>query len=149
LVCARREKSESAQSEGEMAAMNPVVRLMVPCEEVQSRDTGEVDILGVMSVIDSPLLAFPIEIGFCVCICMSNARGAGVARVIVKNEETNDIVHVSDEYPFDLGDDPLKVIVTRFYIPSCTIPSPGIYRMDFVYNGVGIGDCIVQVRESQ
>ena len=129
--------------------MLPVVRLMVPCEDVQARDTGEVDILGVMSIIDCPRSAFPFVMGFCVYVCMANGRGSGIGRVHVTNEETDQLAHVSDEYPFELGDDPLKLIATRFYVPVCKIPSPGIYRIDFVYNGVGIGECMIQVRETQ
>ena len=128
--------------------MLPVVRLMVPCEEVKARDTGQVDILGVIGAVDVALSAFPIELDFCVYVSLANGRGKGVGKLVIVHEDTDQAIQDSEEIDFDFGNNPMVLVAAMFYIPACTLTSPGIYRLDLVYNGTAIGNCMIPVREA-
>jgi hypothetical protein len=127
--------------------MLPVVRLMVPCEDVQPRDTGQIDILGVIGAIDVASSEFPYETDFCVYVLMANGRGHGIGKLVVIDEDFDLPIHGSEEHAFDFGHDPMVLVATRIYVTNCTLPSPGVFRIDFVYNGVAIANCMIQVRE--
>lgn len=115
--------------------MEPVVYLMVLCEEARVRPgtSRKIDILGVISAANVPEHAFPVQFTFCVYLCLTDGHGIGRGQIRVVEEDLEQIVYEGDEHPFDFGNDPLALISSTIRVPSCLLPSPGRYRVEFVY----------------
>jgi hypothetical protein len=130
--------------------MEPIVRLMVPCEDARPRRgrRNKIDIFGAITVINAPADAFPVRLTFCVYLCLTDGHGGGTGKIVVVNDDSDVIVFDGDERAFDFGNDPTALYASTIAIPLCAFPTPGIYRIEFVYNGTEVGRCFVHVRES-
>jgi hypothetical protein len=131
--------------------MEPIVRLMVPCEDARPRKgrSKKTDIFGVTSTITAPADAFPIRHTFAVYLALTNGHGRGHGTIVIKDEDTNEIVYPGLAHPFDFGNDPISVVGYVIRIPSCELPKPGLYRIEFVYNSSAVLEkCYLQVRET-
>ena len=117
--------------------IDPIVRLMVVCEDVQvSPGSPEsVDLLGLMHAIRSredP--AFPLlHPGLCVFLQITG-RGRGKARVVGVAADTERPIFASPTHHLDLGSDPLAVRGLVFRLRGCIFPGPGLYYIQFRYN---------------
>ena len=116
--------------------MEPKVREMIVCEDVTTRkgSSGKIDILGLINKAIAPI--FPINLSFCVYLCLANGRGSGQGRIVVAEAESEEAVYLGDFHSFDFGPNPLSLRGFTIRIPSCELPGPGLYLVRFVYNEV-------------
>jgi hypothetical protein len=129
--------------------LEPIVRLMVVCEEVGPRIGAphKIDILGVIALIDAPVEAFPLDLDFSVYVCFTNARGQGEGKIVIVHDQNNDMVYDGDPVPFTLENNPRALIATAIPVSQCTFPYPDLYRVNFVYNDVEVGKYLLHIRE--
>ena len=130
--------------------MEPVVRLMVPCEDARVRkgSRNKIDILGVITTIGAPAEAFPVRLSFSVYLCLTNGHGQGSGKIVIAEDEADEIVFDGDPRPFDFGNDPTALFGSTITVPLCLFPRPGLYRVEFVYNDISLKKYHVLVRET-
>jgi transcriptional regulator with XRE-family HTH domain len=130
--------------------MEPIVRLMVPCEDARARkgSAKKTDLFGVMSSIFAPADAFPTRHSFAVYLTLTDGHGRGFGRIVVADDETDNVVYRGKEHPFDFDNDPIALEGYLIRVASCPFPKAGLYRIDFVYNNTMIEKCYVHVRET-
>ena len=121
--------------------MEPKVRQMIVCEDVRTRSgsPGKIDVLGIMNRVTAK--GFPARHTFAVYLCLTNARGAGRGRIVVKKLPQGDEVYVGDLHPFTFGADPLLLHPFTIRVFSCPLPEAGLYSVEFEYNDVVLGSC--------
>jgi hypothetical protein len=129
--------------------MEPVVRLMVACEDARRRKgtQNKIDILGVLTVIYASADAFPARLSFSVYLCLTNGHGQGFGKIVVAQEETDEVIFEGEPVHCDFGNDPTALFATTIPVPLCSFPDPGLYRVEFVYNDVGVEKYFLHVRE--
>jgi hypothetical protein len=115
--------------------MQPVVRHMLLCEDVRRRQNNafKYDVLGVFGIA-RPVADFPLRLSFCVFLEMTG-RGTGRGNVCVVDADTDDIVYQGTEHTMVFGADPLQSHAVAIRIVSCSLDSPGLYWVEFMYNG--------------
>ena len=130
--------------------MEPIVRLMVVCEDARPRKgaRNKIDIFGVMTVVYAPAEAFPARLTFSIYLCLADGRGQGFGKVVVADDETGAVVFDGQPVLFDFGNDPTALFAATIPVPLCTFPHPGLYRVDFVYNDIGVAEYFLHVRET-
>jgi hypothetical protein len=112
---------------------------MILCEECAPAEhkPNSVNVFGVLSNIDSlddspfPLL-YP---RFCIFLALTEGRGEGSARIRCMFEETRQTVFATPVRRIQFGADPLAVSAFAFRVRDCPFPRPGIYLVQFWYNG--------------
>lgn len=120
-------------------AIKPVVRYMLLCDDWRADpDNGRrIMIVGLISNINSidevpyPLL-YP---ELCVFLVLTDARGAGRGKIVCTFEETGAKVFETRSRPIEFGPDPLEIVGVPFRIRNCLFPQPGIYSVQFWYEG--------------
>jgi hypothetical protein len=119
-----------------MADIDPVVRHMLVCEDVQaSADSPEkINVLGLVHTIrsreDPP---FPLlHPGLCVYLQLT-CRGSGEARIVAVHGDTDRPIFATPSHMLHFGTDPLAVLGVVFRIRGCPFPEAGLYWMQFRY----------------
>ncbi len=130
--------------------MEPVVRLMVPCEDARPRkgSPGKIDLFGVISTVSAPADQFPVHLSFSVYLCLTNGRGQGSGKIVVAEDETNSVVYSGDAHPYDFWNDPILIVGSIIRVPLCLLPTPGLFRIEFVYNDAVVEKYPLLVRET-
>ena len=127
--------------------LEPVVRLMVACEDARRRKgTNKFDILGLITIVNAPAHAFPINLSFSVFLCLTDGHGLGTGWISVINDGTDEVVLDGEPVEYDFGKDLTSLLASVISIPICTFPEPGLYRIAFVYNDREIASYLVHVR---
>jgi hypothetical protein len=122
-----------------LMAIKPVVRYMLLCDDWRmDPDNGRrVTIIGLISnihAIDDP--PFPLLYSeLCVFLALTEGYGQGQAKIVCVFEETGDKVFETHPRPIQFGLDPLEVVGVPFRIRGCFFPQPGIYSVQFWYEG--------------
>jgi hypothetical protein len=75
---------------------------------------------------------------FSVYLCLTDARGIGAGRIVVSAEETNEVVYLGELHSYDFGNDPIELSGFVIRVPLCLFPTPGVYRVEFVYNEAAV-----------
>jgi hypothetical protein len=116
--------------------MFPVVRHMLLCEVVRTRRSNpfKFDLLGVLSTL-RPVGEFPLRLSFSVFLQSTGGRGSGLGSVRVIEADTDDVLYDGNEHTFIFDPDPTHIHAARIRIVSCTFEGPGLYWVDFMYNG--------------
>jgi hypothetical protein len=129
--------------------LEPNVRQMILCEDARVRkgSHGKIDVFGVMNVTHAPADAFPMHLSFSVFLCLTNCRGSGYGTIVIANDETDEEVYIGKSHPIHFGSDPILLFSTIIRVPMCLLPSPGLYRVEFVYNESVIGSHQLLVKE--
>ncbi len=131
-------------------AVQPVVRYMILCEDWETRPENprRVSIHGLISSIRSlDQLSYPLlyeEI--CVFLLLTEGRGIGSAQIICVFEETGEKVFETPMRRVEFGPDPLEVVALPFRIRDCPFPRPGMYSIQFWYNGVKLAESPLLLR---
>ena len=120
-------------------AIQPVVRYMLLCDDwrVDPDNGRRVVIIGLISNIDAidepayPLL-YP-EI--CVFLVLTDGYGQGQGKIVCVYEETGERVFETRSRPILFGPDPLEIVGVPFRIRDCPFPRPGMYSVQFWYEG--------------
>ena len=122
-----------------MAPIDPVVRLMLLCDRAapDPDNPRKTNIYGVVSTIAVEAgAAFPVhhpEIS--VYLLLTEGRGTGQGRIVVVNADTEEPAFSSAAHPITFGPDPLALQGRCFRILDCTFPAPGLYWVEFRFNG--------------
>ena len=129
--------------------LEPSVRQMIVCDDarVSHGTRGKIDIFGLLN----KALAedFPFNLTFAVYLCLTNGRGSGSARVVVKFSEDESVVYDGTSHAFSFGDNPLALHPFLIRVFSCQIPGPGLYSVEFVYNESTLASCPMLVEKSK
>lgn len=119
-------------------ATKPVVRYMLLCDDwtLDTENDRRITVIGLITNINSledppyPLLYRE----FCVLLVLTEGRGEGEARIVCLLEETGEkVFETSGRLTF--GVDPLEVIGVPFRIRDILFPRPGLYSVQFWYEG--------------
>lgn len=130
--------------------IQPVVRYMLLCEDwhVNPQNERRVTIVGLISnihALDVP--PYPLRYReLCVFLALTEGRGQGEGQIQCVFEETGQRVFQTPRRPISFGDDPLEVVGIPFRIRDCRFPFPGMYSVQFWYNGVMIEECSLRMR---
>lgn len=86
--------------------MEPKVRQMIVCEDVRARtdSPGKLDVFGVMNRVTAR--HFPSNHSFAVYLCLTDGRGTGRGRIVVKQAVEEDPIYVGDLHTFRFGGSP-------------------------------------------
>jgi hypothetical protein len=127
----------------------PVVRYMLPCEDCTIDSGGRrVNILGLISnlvALDDP--PYPVLCReLCVFVAVTEGRGQGAAKVVCIFEETGETVFESPQRQVAFPPDPLQVTMFVFRIRDCPFPLPGMYSLQFSYNGSVLDERPIRLR---
>ena len=131
-------------------AVHPVVRYMILCEDwgTDPDHPRRVSIHGLLSNIRSveqppyPLLYREL----CVFLALTEGRGAGTAQIVCVFEETGQKIFETPLHQVDPGTDPLEVVGLPFRIRDCRFPHPGMYSVQFWYNGEKVEERPLRLR---
>jgi hypothetical protein len=119
--------------------MEPYVRLMLYCEELRRRDNPRrFDALGLFTTARPITSEFPLQLSFAVLLLLTEGRGEGNGQVFVVDADTEEEIYESNVVRVRFGGDPTQVTSVRFRVDSCTFKKPGLYNVEFRYNGNGI-----------
>jgi hypothetical protein len=128
--------------------LEPKVRQMIVCEDARVRQgsVGKIDIFGIMNKVTAK--SFPCNLSFAVYLCLTDGRGAGRGRIVVKKAVAGETAYVGDLHEFEFGTDPLPLHPFLIRVFSCQLPSPALYSVEFVYNDVVLESCAMLVEKS-
>lgn len=117
--------------------MTPFIRHMLLCEAVRPRpaDPRKVDVLGLLSSVRVADGAFPAAVSFSVYLATTGGRGSGEARIVVVDADSGAEVYAGDAHRLHFPPDPVQVTGMIFRIPACWLPRPGLYWVEFRYDG--------------
>jgi len=131
-------------------ALTPVVRYMILCDDwkLDPENNLRVTISGLISHIhaldDPPYPLLYREL--CVFLVLAEGRGQGEGQIVCVFEDTGERVFETARRPIAFGPDPLEVVGVPFRIRACTIPVPGLYSVQFWYDGVKIAERPLRMR---
>lgn len=127
--------------------MEPIVRQMNLCEDARVRQgsQGKIDVFGLMN--RARAKSFPFNLTFAVYLCLTDCRGFGNGRIVVKNRVDGDVVYVGDVHKFEFGNDPLALHPFVIRVFSCRLPAHGLYSVEFEYNDVALERCLLLAKE--
>ena len=121
--------------------MVPVVRYMIPCDDVSVDETKshcvhvECVMGNILSHEDPP---FPlVREQICIYLVLTEGHGMGVGqiRVAFVDDEPERLLFGSPEYTIDFrGHTPLELLSVVFRIRDCVFPRAGRYSVQFWYN---------------
>jgi hypothetical protein len=122
-----------------MTEAPPTVRYLVVCEDVQidPDNPRRVTLAGLLSAIrslDQP--PFPLLYReLCVFLQLTECRGSAEGRIEIQAADSGQIVFRTRTRTIPLGSDPLEVVGITFRIRNCLFQEPGLYWVQFWYNG--------------
>ena len=121
-------------------AIIPIVRYMLLCDDwrLDGPNNRRVTIVGLIwnihSVSEPPYPLFYQE--FCAFLALTEGRGQGQGHIVCVFEETGQTVFETQKRPIQFGSDPLDVVGVPFRIQHCSFPWPGLYSVQFWYDGL-------------
>lgn len=133
-----------------MNGIDPVVRLMLLCEDVR-RDPhkpNKLDILGLINSVEA-VGEPPFPVGLpvlCVYLSVTGGRGTGQARIECRHADSGQVVFSGPTHTLSFPPDPLAVRSLVFRMRECLLPSPALYVVQFWYNGKPLAEQPLIVR---
>lgn len=131
-------------------AVAPLVRYMLLCEDWKAgpNNASRVTIIGLISnirALDQPPypLLYP---ELCVFLALTEGRGQGEGQIVCVFEETGQKVFETAKRPIPFGPDPLEVVGVPFRIRDCRFPFPGLYSVQFWYDGAKLEERPLRLR---
>jgi hypothetical protein len=122
----------------------PVVRYMIVCDDLltsQARPNSPIIVGLIANISAEGEPRYPFTLGrLCVLVVLTEGRGAGRAHLRLVLEETGQTVWVFPERELVFPPDPLEVHGVIFRILDCRFPQPGLYNLEFIYEG----QCLAQ-----
>jgi hypothetical protein len=123
---------------------------MLLCDDVRPHPTNprKVSVYGLINEIRAvgAEAAYPLTHSFSVYLALTAGRGTGEGQIVVASADTGGLVYVGGSHSIVFDPDPLKVKGVIFRITSCSFPQPGLYWVEFRYNGDVIARQPLQVR---
>jgi len=131
-------------------AVSPTVRYMLLCDDwhVDADNRNRLTIVGLISsirAIDDP--PYPLlRQELCVFLILTGGRGQGEGHIVCVFEDTGQTIFESGRRPIAFGPDPLEVVGVPFRIRDCRFPFPGLYGIQFWYDGMKLAECPLLMR---
>jgi hypothetical protein len=123
---------------------------MLLCEDWRSDpdDSRHVTIIGLISNIHAVEVSpYPLLYReMCVFLALTEARGEGKAKIASVFEESGEKVFETREQVIPFGPDPLEVVGVPFRIGGCLFPRPGLYSVQFWYEGEQVEERPIRLR---
>ncbi len=121
------------------ASIDPFVRLMVVCDRMASDPANprKTNLFGVAStVLVGAEAEFPVrQARLTVFLLLARGRGSGKAQLAIVAADTDATVFLGAPHPISFGTDPLLVGGSVFTLLDCEFLKPGLYWVEFRYNG--------------
>lgn len=120
-------------------AIKPVVRYMLLCDDwlLDPANNRRVTIVGLISnihAVDDP--PYPLLYReMCVFLALTEGRGQGEGKIVAVHEPTGQKVIETRPRRIQFGSDPLAVVGVPFRIKNILFPQPGLYSVQFWYEG--------------
>jgi hypothetical protein len=120
-------------------AITPVVRYMILCEDWRFDPPGSkrIIIAGLLiniHALDDP--PFPLLYReMCVLLQLTDGHGQGEGKIVCVHEESGEKVFETNPRTITFGPDPLAVVGMSFRIKDCPFPRPGLFSVQFWYEG--------------
>jgi hypothetical protein len=133
-----------------MNEIDPTLRHLILCEDVQvdPENPRRITLVGLFGAIRAlgptpyPLLQREL----CVFLQMTECRGPAEGRVELQNADSGEVIFRTRTRTLPLGNDPLEVVGVTFRIRNAIFPTPGLYWVQFWYNGRILGQQSLQLR---
>jgi hypothetical protein len=123
----------------ESQLMQPVVRHLLACEDIQRGSSPErftlVQVITRIRALDPepfPLLYREL----CVLAICTECRGQGQVELRIVEEQSGEDCYPNRVWPVTFGNDPLQIIGFPFRLHDIEFPAPGVYQIQLWYNGV-------------
>ena len=82
----------------------------------------------------------------CVFLMVTEGRGQGEGKIVCVFEETGQKIFETASRPIVFGNDLLEITGIPFRIRNCQFPFPGMYSVQFWYDGVQIEEAPLRMR---
>jgi hypothetical protein len=117
--------------------MQPVVRHLIVCEDVQRSSPERFTLVNVITRIRSlDPVPFPLLYReMCILALCTECRGQGRVQIRIVEEESGKVCRKSLVWPVIFGNDPLLTVGFPFRIGPIEFPRAGAYKVQFLYNG--------------
>ena len=130
-------------------ALFPVVRYMIVCNDWHPDPASPHlwNISGLLYNLRPNPPAYPVRYPeLCVLLALTDCHGQGEGWIVCENEDTGQPVFASPRRPITFGADPLEVVGVPFRLRDCPFPTPGLYSVQFWYNGVRVEHRLLNLR---
>jgi hypothetical protein len=77
---------------------------------------------------------------------MTEGRGQGEGQIVCVLEETGQKMFETAKRPIPFGPDPLEVVGVPFRVRDCRFPRPGLYSIQFWYDGAKLEERPLRLR---
>jgi hypothetical protein len=129
----------------------PRARYLIVCDEVLTdpQRPGKLIIVGLASLVVWPTGATtPLRLEkLVVLLILTDGRGAGMGRIVCRNEETGAPVFGSPPTRISFeGKDPSGHHAVTFKLLDCRFPAPGVYVVQFLFDDALVQEQLVTVR---
>jgi hypothetical protein len=122
-----------------MSEISPTVRYLIVCEDVQvdPENPYRITLVGMISAIQAvgPIPYPLLHRELCVFLQLTECRGPAEGRVELQHADSGEVVFRTRTRTIPLGNDPLEVVGVTFRIRNCLFQAPGLYSVQFWYNG--------------
>ncbi|MBX9580971.1 MAG: hypothetical protein K2X87_11740 [Gemmataceae bacterium] len=125
----------------------PIVRNMIVCNDWRPDPAGGllVNVMGLLTNLRPA--TYPLRHPeLCVLLAVVGGRGEGTAQVVCENDDTGRQAFASNPHRITFGSDPLEVVGIPFRLRACPFPTPGLYSIQFWYNGRRIEHRLLNLR---
>lgn len=136
-----------------MSLPPPVVRYMILCDDWaiepdSPTNDRRIVINGLVTRIRS--LEFPpfphLHKNLCVIMILTNGRGTGTGRVVCFAEEGESTPVFDGRQSIDFASDPTEVLGVPYRFRGARFPKPGMYSVQFWYDGVMLAQQPLELR---
>lgn len=128
----------------------PVVRHMLLCEDVEPAVEAphKLNIFGLVGTLrPAEGEVYPLKHPqLTVLLLLTGGRGTGQGQVVAIEADTEDVVWKSPLRTMKFGQDPLALTGALFRILDCVFPRPGLYWIQFWYDGQPLAEEALQAR---
>ena len=122
-----------------MSDLEPVVRHMLLCDDVQHDPSGprKVNVFGLTNTIRSHASPpFPFyQPQLTIYLALTGGRGTGDVVIAGVQGDSDSLVFATPPYTISFGSNPLAVRGMIIRVQNCPFPDPGLYWIEFRYNG--------------
>jgi hypothetical protein len=131
--------------------VTPSVRYLIVCDEVlpDPQRPGKLLIVGLTTLIGWPADGTaPVRLEkLTVLLILTDGRGTGTVQIVCRDEETEDLVFGSPPARISFeGKDPTAHHSVTFNLLDCPFPAPGVYLVQFLFEGALVQEQTVTVR---
>jgi len=133
-----RPPAERETGDNVMSQVDPTVRYLILCEDIQTdpEEPRRITLVGLISALRSleqppfPLLYREL----CVFLQLTECRGPADGRIEIQHADSGQVVFRTRTRTIPLPNDPLEVVGVAFRLRRCLFREAGLYWVQFWYN---------------